>query len=171
MIWDLQIGLYYSLVFQSICHIVGTQCCWLLKSFQSALHVFPHLSLYSYLLLKRHNNTEIWFISSWQLAFPYFSRSSCLVETLLQGSWIIALCWRRTQRRWSPSMSPTLRWPSSSAWSLTSMCHWSFCWLTSHLSTVLIPATQLSWVQQVTVTAWSPEADHKTVTDISVGLY
>lgn len=61
-------------------------------------------------------------------------------------------------------MSPTRRWPSSSAWSLTSLCHWSFCWLTSHLSAVLIPATQLSWVQQVTVAAWSPQADHKTET-------
>lgn len=61
-----------------------------------------------------------------QLVFLYSPRSSCLGQ-VLQGSRIEPSSWRKTQRPWARSTSPTLMRPSSSAWSPASTWCWSWC--------------------------------------------
>lgn len=88
-------------------------------------------------------------LSQQQLVFLYSPRSSCLGQ-VLQGSRIKPSSWRKTQRSWARSTSPTLMRPSSSAWSPASTWRWSWCWPTVHPPTVHTPATRPSWVKQVT---------------------
>lgn len=84
-----------------------------------------------------------------QLVLLHSPRSPCLGR-VLQESGLELSSWRKTQRPWARSTSPTLMGPSSSAWSPASTWRWSWRWPTVHLPTVHTSATQPSWVKQVT---------------------